>query len=101
MGATLGVQRSALPHGHHRFFASIIICQIADVIICRTRRQSLLSVGIFTNRLVWLGIATELLLLALIAYVPIFNTFFGTAPLEAWQLGLSIPFALFILLGTS
>ena len=50
------------------FFASIIICQIADVIICRTRRQSLLTVGIFTNQLVWLGIATELVLLALIAY---------------------------------
>lgn len=81
------------------FFASIIICQIADVIICRTRRQSLLTVGLFTNRLVLLGIGTELLLLALIAYAPAFNTFFGTAPLEAWQLSLSVPFALLILLG--
>ncbi|MDA1097360.1 MAG: HAD-IC family P-type ATPase [Proteobacteria bacterium] len=81
------------------FFASIIICQIADVIICRTRRQSLLTVGFLTNRLVLLGIGTELLLLALIAYVPAFNVFFGTAPLDAWQLALSIPFALLILLG--
>jgi len=81
------------------FFASIIICQIADVIICRTRRQSLLTVGVLTNQLVWLGIATELLLLALIAYVPAFNVFFGTAPLDAWQLCLSIPFALLILFG--
>ncbi len=81
------------------FFASIIICQIADVIICRTRRQSLLTVGVFTNRLVWLGITTELILLALIAYVPAFNIFFGTAPLEAWQLCLSVPFALLILFG--
>lgn len=81
------------------FFASIIICQIADVIICRTRRQSLLTVGLFTNRLVLLGIGTELLLLALISYAPAFNTFFGTAPLEAWQLSLSVPFALLILFG--
>ena len=81
------------------FFASIIICQVADVIICRTRRQSLLTVGIFTNKLVFLGIGTELLLLALISYVPVFNTFFGTAPLELWQLGLSVPFALLILFG--
>ena len=81
------------------FFASIIICQVADVIICRTRRQSLFTVGVFTNRLVWLGIGTELLLLALIAYVPAFNTFFGTAPLEPWQLLLSVPFALAILAG--
>jgi sodium/potassium-transporting ATPase subunit alpha len=81
------------------FFASIIICQIADVIICRTRRQSLLTVGLWTNRLVLLGIATELILLALISYVPAFNVFFGTAPLAPWQLVLSIPFALLILFG--
>ena len=81
------------------FFASIIICQVSDVIICRTRRQSLLTVGLLTNKLVLLGIAAELLLLALISYVPAFNTFFGTAPLEAWHLALSVPFAIFILLG--
>ncbi len=81
------------------FFASIIICQISDVIICRTRRQSLLTVGVFSNRLVWVGIATELLLLYLIAYVPAVNVFFGTAPLQPWQLALSLPFAVLILLG--
>ena len=81
------------------FFASIIICQVADVIICRTRRQSLLTVGVLANRLVLLGIAAELFLLALIAYVPAFNTFFGTAPLEPWHFALSVPFALVILLG--
>jgi len=81
------------------FFASIIICQVADVIICRTRRQSLLTVGLFTNRLVLLGIGTEILLLLLISYVPALNTFFGTAPLEPWQLSLSVPFALAILFG--
>lgn len=80
------------------FFASIIICQIADVLICRTRRQSILTVGIFANRLVLLGIASELILLALIAYVPLMNTFFGTAPLELWQLSLSIPFAITIVI---
>ena len=80
------------------FFASIIICQIADVLICRTRRQSILTVGIFANKLVLLGIASELILLALIAYVPLMNTFFGTAPLELWQLSLSIPFAITIII---
>lgn len=79
------------------FFASIIICQIADVLICRTRRQSLFTVGLFSNRLVWFGIATELLLLGLISYVPALNDFFGTAPLQVWHLLLSVPFAVFIL----
>ena len=81
------------------FFASIIICQVADVIICRTRRQSLLTVGLLANRLVLLGIATELALLAIIAYLPAANVFFNTAPLEAWHLALSLPFAALILLG--
>ena len=69
------------------------------MIICRTRRQSLFSVGLFTNRLVWLGIGAELLMLAAIAYIPAFNVFFGTAPLEGWQLMLSLPFAILILAG--
>ena len=80
------------------FFASIIICQIADVLICRTRRQSILTVGIFANKLVLLGVVSELILLALIAYVPLMNTFFGTAPLELWELSLSIPFAITIII---
>ncbi len=81
------------------FFASIIICQVADVIICRTRTQSLFSVGLFSNPLVLVGIGFELLLLASISYIPAFNTFFGTAPLEMWHLALSVPFALLILAG--
>ncbi|MDJ0627664.1 MAG: HAD-IC family P-type ATPase [Rhodobacter sp.] len=81
------------------FFASIIICQVSDVIICRTRRQSLFTVGVFSNRLVWLGVATELSLLALISYTPAGNVFFGTAPLEVWHLCLSVPFAILILVG--
>ena len=81
------------------FFASIIICQVADVIICRTRTQSLFTVGLWSNPLVLFGIGFELLFLACISYVPAFNTFFGTAPLEAWHFLLSVPFALAILLG--
>ena len=81
------------------FFAAIIICQVSDVIICRTRTQSLFTVGMFSNRLVLLGIASELALLACISYIPAFNTFFGTAPLEGWHLLLSVPFAVVILFG--
>lgn len=81
------------------FFASIVICQIADVMICRTRRQSIFSVGLLSNQLILLGIATELLLLAAIAYLPWMNILLGTAPLAGWQLCLSLPFALLIVVG--
>lgn len=81
------------------FLASVVICQVADVLICRTRRQSLFSVGLFKNRLVLLGIATELSLVALISYAPWFNVLFNTAPLEYWHFLLSVPFALLIFFG--
>ena len=81
------------------FFASIVICQVADVIICRTRTQSLFTVGLWSNPLVLVGIGFELLFLAGISYVPALNTFFGTAPLSGWHLLMPVPFALAILIG--
>ncbi|RME30710.1 HAD family hydrolase [Candidatus Woesearchaeota archaeon] len=81
------------------FFVSIIICQIADVIICRTRRQSLFSVGLFSNMLVNVGILTEVIICLVIAYVPLANAFFGTAPLLWWHWLISVPFALLTLVG--
>ncbi len=81
------------------FLASVVICQVADVLICRTRRQSLFSVGLLKNRLVLLGIAAELSLVALISYAPWFNVLFNTAPLEYWHFLLSVPFALLIFFG--
>lgn len=81
------------------FFSSIIICQIADVLICRTRRGSVITKGIFSNRFVVIGIVSELLLLANIVYNPYTHKLFGTHPLSLFELSLSIPFALFIFFG--
>jgi len=81
------------------FFASIIICQIADVLICRTRRQSVFKAGLFSNKLVIFGILTELALLFVIVYLPYTQKFFGTQSLTLFELSLSIPFALLILFG--
>lgn len=81
------------------FFASIIICQIADVFICRTRRDSVLKKGLLSNRFVLLGIASELLLLGNIVYNPYTHKIFGTYPLTLFELSLSVPFALWIFFG--
>jgi sodium/potassium-transporting ATPase subunit alpha len=81
------------------FFASIIICQIADVLICRTRRESIFKKGLFKNRLVLLGIFSELVLLAIIVYNPLTHKLFGTHTLTLFELSLSIPFALLIFFG--
>ena len=81
------------------FFAAVVICQVADVLICRTRRQSILSAGIFANKLIWAGIAVELVLVAAISHVPSLQPFFGTAPIGWFELSLGLPFAITILLG--
>lgn len=81
------------------FFASIIICQIADVWICRTRRQSVFKSGFGTNKVILLGILSELIILSIIVYLPGANAFFGTHPLTVPELLLSVPFALTILFG--
>ncbi|MDD5277595.1 MAG: cation-transporting P-type ATPase [Methylovulum sp.] len=81
------------------FFAAVVVCQVADVLICRTRRQSILSAGIFANKLIWLGIATELALVMAVSHVPFLQPFFGTAPIGWFELSLGVPFALVILFG--
>jgi sodium/potassium-transporting ATPase subunit alpha len=81
------------------FFISIIICQIADVWICRTRRQSVFKAGFTKNKVILLGILSELTIVYVITFVPAANIFFNTHPLSAFEMSLSIPFALLILFG--
>jgi sodium/potassium-transporting ATPase subunit alpha len=81
------------------FFASIVICQIADVLICRTRKQSVLEKGVFSNKFIVWGIFSELVLLMIIVYNPLTHRIFGTHSLSFFELTLSVPFALFIFFG--
>jgi len=65
-------------------FGAIVATQIGNLFAQRTEYSSVFRVGLFTNRLVWLGIATEVVLLLLIVYVPILQSIFGAAPL-GWR----------------
>jgi sodium/potassium-transporting ATPase subunit alpha len=80
------------------FFAAVVVCQIANVMICRTRRQSILSAGIFTNKLIWLGIVVELGLVAAVSNIAMLQPFFGTAPIGWFEFALGVPFAMVIIL---
>ncbi|KKH50709.1 cation-transporting P-type ATPase [Methanosarcina sp. 1.H.A.2.2] len=79
------------------FFSAVIICQIANVFASRTRFQSVFSMGLFSNRPVLLGIASELLILALIIWNPFANLIFNTAPIDLRYMLLAVPFAVFLL----
>jgi sodium/potassium-transporting ATPase subunit alpha len=79
-------------------FAGIIATQIANVFTCRSPNLSIATLGLFSNRLVLLGIATELALAAFIIYTPVGNAMFGCAPISIDVLLLLIPFTLLLLL---
>lgn len=61
--------------------AGIIATQIANVFACRTERVSIFKIGLFSNRMVLLGILVEIFLINLFIYVNPFQKVFGLAPI--------------------
>jgi len=65
--------------------AAIVFCQVGMVLNCRTEKQSIFSKGILGNKRVLLGIVIELVLIALLIYVPFLQGIFNTAPIGLWD----------------
>jgi len=65
--------------------AAIVACQDGNVFACRSERLSILELGFFSNRLIWIGIAVEWILILSIIYVPALQHIFKTAPLTSTQ----------------
>jgi Ca2+-transporting ATPase len=59
---------------------AVVATQIGNLFAQRSERASFFRTPLFNNRLIWVGIATELALMAAIAYVPLFQGFIGTGP---------------------
>ena len=70
--------------------ATIVVMQMMNVILCRHPFRSSLSVGLFGNRYILLGLAAELGVILFIIYTPAGNWLFGTAAIgaEVWLLAL-------------
>ncbi|MDI6815916.1 MAG: cation-transporting P-type ATPase [Actinomycetota bacterium] len=62
--------------------ASIVTMQIGNGFAVRTERASILKKGFLTNKFYLWGIASELVFIALIVYVPFFQLIFHTAALR-------------------
>lgn len=60
---------------------AIVLCQVGVVFNCRTQRASIFTISFFSNRIILIGIAVELILICLLIYVPIFHDLFNTAPI--------------------
>lgn len=76
---------------------AIIIAQIGNVFACRSSKESLFSIGFFSNRLIFGGILLEIALQFFIVYHPFANKIFGTAPLTLSVWLILIPFSIGLL----
>ncbi|XP_008590050.1 PREDICTED: potassium-transporting ATPase alpha chain 2 [Galeopterus variegatus] len=48
--------------GYTAFFVGIMVQQIADLIIRKTRRNSIFQQGLFRNKVIWVGIASQIVI---------------------------------------
>lgn len=65
--------------------AIIVACQDGNVFACRSEQTSIFRIGFFSNPFIWLGIATEwILIISIIEFSPL-RQIFATAPLTLWQ----------------
>ena len=65
-------------------FFGIVVMQIANVFACRSEKHSAFKIGFFNNKLILWGIAFELVLAAVLIYVPFFQDIFNTTAL-GWK----------------
>ena len=72
---------------------AIVLMQIVNVHVCRSRRASFFSRSPFGNHLLTAGIVAEIALILLIDYTAVGNRLFGTAPLELGAWLIVLPFA--------
>jgi magnesium-transporting ATPase (P-type) len=70
----------------------IVACQIGTAFAVRTDHASLWSIGVFSNRFLLGGIGIGLAFAALLIYVPVLQSFFGTAALTPTQLLTVLPY---------
>ncbi|PWB57339.1 MAG: ATPase [Nitrosomonadales bacterium] len=79
--------------------SAIIVMQIVNVFICRSRRDSVLAQKLFGNPLIVGGVVAEIALILLIDYTPWGNALFGTLPIgvETWLFVIPFAFAMLAL----
>lgn len=97
-GEMLAANNSLYMQATTACLTAIIVTQVANVFACRSFRESVFNIGFFSNKLIFFGIAFELILQFFIVYHPWGNKIFGTAPLGPNTWLILIPFGIGLLL---
>lgn len=89
-------QAETLKHAQTSFLASIVIVQMGGLLVCRTRVLSLFSQSLWKNKVLIVGLISEVALLCFLFYVPPVANVFDTRPIRGLHWLPAIPFAIFI-----
>ena len=66
---------------------TVIFFQIFYLLNCRSFREPILQMGLYSNPWIFVGIGAVLLLQAAFVYLPFMNAVFGSAPLGLSSMG--------------
>lgn len=80
------------------YFVAVCMSQISDVIICKTRRISLLKKGM-KNHVLNVSIIVDLLAAMVVTYLPLCHEIFSTEPLDWCDFFLAVPFMFLMIVG--
>jgi magnesium-transporting ATPase (P-type) len=80
------------------FFAGVVATQVGNAMACRTRRMSVFSIGLLSNRFLLAGFLSEVTLLAILMYVPSLAALFDLGPLPPgfWAILPLFPLVMFL-----
>ncbi|XP_026564819.1 potassium-transporting ATPase alpha chain 2 [Pseudonaja textilis] len=82
--------------GYTAFFVSITIQQVADLIIRKTRRNSIFQQGLFRNKVIWIGIFSQLAIALILCYGLGSINALNFTPLRFQYWFVSVPYAILI-----
>jgi P-type Ca2+ transporter type 2C len=79
-------------------FTALTFAQLAHVMVIRSDRESLLTIGILSNQPLAITVGLTVALQLLLIYTPALNRIFDTAPLSPLELGLCFACAAVVLI---
>ncbi len=80
----------AIPRSQTIAVTFVIMFQVFYMINSRSLKESVFKIGLFSNRTIFIGIGTVLVLQTVFIYSPFFQGVFGTAPLDSRGLLVSV-----------
>ncbi|XP_060643414.2 potassium-transporting ATPase alpha chain 2 [Anolis sagrei] len=83
-------------HGYTAFFVSITIQQVADLVIRKTRRNSIFQQGLFRNKVIWMGIFSQIGIAVILCYGLGTVHALNFAPLRVQYWFVAMPYAILI-----